>query len=206
MYCLARDVYYKKSVTRSVILVCIYTLIHSYILLMQMLTLNSVIKSGQDTFFLFLLSNNFTEIKIYVFKKTDAFKLFEICTRDSIERVQHYTYLTYILFSNYLDEWTLSIVIIFTVTEFGVDWMKNFFFNNDNGHDPLIYLSHRYLLCKVYNDCLQKRLNKEGPDDLKLEDEEEDILKDLHTDTNMYNNMTESHKAFMDQCNKTKDI
>ena len=190
-----------------IILLWIYTLVHSYILLVQMLTLNSVLKSSPDTFFLFLLSNNFTEIKIYVFKKTDAYKLYDIGTRDTNERVQQYIYLSYIMFSNYLDDWTLKTIFLFWITEFCVDWIKNFFFDNDNNHDPSVYQSHWFLLWRIFTDCRQKRLNREGPEDLMIEeDSDEDILEDLHIDISKYHGCPETKEAFMKQCNKTKDI
>ena len=207
IYSLARDVYYRRNCMKMVFLLWIYTLFHSYILLVQMLTLNSVFKSSKDTFFLFLLSNNFTEIKIYVFKKTDWTKLYDIGTRDICERVQQYMYITYILFSNYLDQWTITTLVLFCLTEFIVDWIKNFFFNNDNAHDPSIYLSHRYLLWRIFTDWRQKRIAREAPDDEKLEEdrENEDILKDLHTDLREFKGYS-SQKGFIEQWNKIKDV
>ncbi|CAI2364052.1 unnamed protein product [Moneuplotes crassus] len=206
IYCLARDVFYKKNCVKATILLCIHTLAHTYILLFQMLTLNSVLKSSVDTFFLFLLSNNFTEIKVFVFKKTDSLKLFDIATRDVTERLQQYIYICYLLLSNYLDQWTLTAIGIFCVVEFGVDWIKHFFFGNDNGHHPTIYLSHKDLICRILRNCFNRRIESEGPDENKLEKEpeKEDILKDLNIESNEGD--SKNQKNFIDQCNRTKDV
>ena len=53
-----------------------------------MVNLNTILQSDTDTFFLFALSNNFTEIKITVFKKCDIELLKTFTLRDSVERVQ----------------------------------------------------------------------------------------------------------------------
>jgi hypothetical protein len=82
IYCLARNVYNNEFSFKVLALVGIYTLIHSYLLFFQMCTLNSVFQSKTDTILLYLLTNNFTEIKIYVFKNTDKKKLYDIGTRD----------------------------------------------------------------------------------------------------------------------------
>lgn len=205
IYSLSRDVYYKKNCFKVATLLWIYTLVHSYILLIQILTLNSVIKSSEDTFLLFLLSNNFTEIKIYVFKKTDALKLYDIGTRDVWERLQQYINIGYILFSNYINMWTLQVIWTFLITEVWVDNIKAFFFNNDNGHDPSVYLSHQYLTCRIFNNCYRKRELNEAPDHevLEKEPEKEDILQDLHIDPHPSHSTTV--KVFVDQYNRTKD-
>lgn len=144
-----------------------------------MLTLNSVIKSSSETFFLFLVSNNFVEIKITVFKKTDTTVLFDYCCRDTNERIQQYIYYTFILLNNHIDRAVINSLCLLVFGEFIVDWMKHFFLTKMYHINPRVYLSYRYILCKCFLDFKQKREAREG--DYELEEEKEDIAKDLHT-------------------------
>ena len=50
----------------------IYTTMHSFILCLEMFTLHVVLTSSPDSILSFLFYNNFTEVKITVFKKCDA--------------------------------------------------------------------------------------------------------------------------------------
>ena len=49
----------------------IYTCIHSYIITLEMFTLHVAITSSEESVLSFLFYNNFTELKITVFKKVD---------------------------------------------------------------------------------------------------------------------------------------
>ena len=49
----------------------IYTTMHSFILCLEMFTLHVVLTSSPDSILSFLFYNNFTEVKITVFKKCD---------------------------------------------------------------------------------------------------------------------------------------
>jgi hypothetical protein len=66
--------------------VMIYSLIHSFILTMEMFTLHVVLTSSPPSIYSFLFYNNFTEVKITVFKKCDAFGLYQYACNDSVER------------------------------------------------------------------------------------------------------------------------
>ena len=50
------------------IIVIFYSLIHTYILLSQLMWINAAIKSSSDSFMMFLIMNQFMEVKITVFK------------------------------------------------------------------------------------------------------------------------------------------
>jgi hypothetical protein len=76
-----------------------YTIIHSYIITLEMFTLHVAITSSEESVFSFLFYNNFTELKITVFKKVDVLGLYQYACNDSIERFQLIIYLTNILFS-----------------------------------------------------------------------------------------------------------
>lgn len=209
VYSLARNIYYKEMSFRVAALLGVYTLMHSYLLLFQLLTMNSVIKSSRDTFLLFLLSNNFCEVKITVFKKTDIKMLFELANRDTIERLQQMIYFGYIFMNNTIDQTVINSVIFMFFSEFLVDWMKHFFLNKLYYINPCVYLYYRYTLWKLLIDWREKRENREGPEEEKLEDDPaEDIVKDLETEvpcSDGTNAATERDIEFIKECNQVKD-
>lgn len=64
-----------------------YVTFHSYILTLEMFTLHVAITSSEESVFSFLFYNNFTEIKISVFKKVDIAGLYQFACNDSVERL-----------------------------------------------------------------------------------------------------------------------
>lgn len=201
IYCLARNIYNNESSFKVAVLVWIYTLLHSYLLFFQMWTLNSVFQSKTDTILLYLLTNNFTEIKIYVFKSTDKKKLYELGIRDICERFQHYIFLIYILACNQVDLRLLGFIACFVVAEFVVDNLKNFLLNMMYKHDPSVYLIYRLLVSKIFLSCLEKKEMREGPEDQILEEssDTEDMLQDLEEDELKVNYMSEANKECIRQ-------
>ena len=66
----------------------VYAMVHSMILTLEMFTLHVVITSSDESVFSFLFYNDFTELKITVFKKTDIPGLYQYASNDSVERLQ----------------------------------------------------------------------------------------------------------------------
>ena len=70
----------------AVIAMIIYGLFHSFILSIEMFTIHVVLTSSQESIYSFLFYNNFTEMKIYVFKKVDIAGQYELAAVDMVER------------------------------------------------------------------------------------------------------------------------
>ena len=66
----------------------VYGTIHSFILAMEMFTLHVVLTSSTESIYSFLFYNNFSEVKITVFKKSDVAGLFQYAVNDGVERFQ----------------------------------------------------------------------------------------------------------------------
>ena len=64
----------------------IYTTLHSFILIIEMFTLHVAINSNGESVLSFVFYNNFTELKITVFKKVDVPGLYQYAANDSVER------------------------------------------------------------------------------------------------------------------------
>lgn len=107
---IARD-FYQASFTTSggsgwfgrkgidVIGMTIYTIMHAALLTLEMFTLHVAITSSEESVFSFLFYNNFTELKITVFKKVDVAGLYQYAANDSVERLQLQLYLANIILS-----------------------------------------------------------------------------------------------------------
>ena len=86
----ARDFYLREPLWRralDVIAMTVYSTIHAYILTLEMFTLHVAITSAEESVFSFLFYNNFTELKITVFKKVDISGLYQYASNDSVERL-----------------------------------------------------------------------------------------------------------------------
>jgi len=65
----------------------IYSIIHSGIMLLEMFTLHVILTSSQTDLVSFLFYNQFTEIKISVFKKANIDALYQYAINDGTERL-----------------------------------------------------------------------------------------------------------------------
>lgn len=107
---------------------CIYSTVHSFILLMEMFTIHVVLTSSQESIFSFLFYNNFNEIKIYVFKKYDKAGLYELASVDAIERFQQLIYIFNILATTNKDSQKMIVYCIYVLlSEVIADTLKHFF-------------------------------------------------------------------------------
>ena len=76
-----------------------YGSIHAFLLTLEMFTIHVALTSSGDSVFSFLFYNNFSELKITVFKKVDVAGLYQYACNDGVERLQLSLYLWNILAS-----------------------------------------------------------------------------------------------------------
>jgi hypothetical protein len=65
-----------------------YLLAHTALTLLQVVTLNVALNSQENALFVILTSNNFVELKSFVFKKYSHATLFQVVSNDVVERFQ----------------------------------------------------------------------------------------------------------------------
>ena len=70
----------------AILSMIVYGTSHSFILAMEMFTMHVVLTSSNDSISSFLFYNNFSEVKITVFKKCDIPGLFQYACNDGVER------------------------------------------------------------------------------------------------------------------------
>jgi len=119
----------KNKKTTTIILVfiqaLIYTEIHTFILFLQMLTLFVAFNSSTNSLLILLLSTNFAEIKVSLFKRIDFTMLFKTFCGDIVERVQFFIFFA-ILFAQQTEQWIMlsQKTCILIGAEICVDWLK----------------------------------------------------------------------------------
>jgi hypothetical protein len=94
-----RDFYLRNSSSFTVkvldlVGMIIYTTMHSFLLTLEMFTLHVALTSSEESVYSFLFYNNFTELKITVFKKVDIPGLYQYVCNDSVERFQLLIYVS----------------------------------------------------------------------------------------------------------------
>ena len=104
---------------------------HSLVLTLQAVTLNVALNSDDYSLFALLISNNFMEIKSYVFKKFSLENLFQNACADVVERVQQLVFMCVMLLRHGQSEGfgtveplDLAVILVF---EMLVDFVKHFF-------------------------------------------------------------------------------
>ena len=152
--------------TLDYLLALTYTSLHALLQLLQALSLNVAINSSNNALFALLVSNNFYEIKSFVFKKTDKGKLFKIVIMDGVERFQICVHLTFVLMQTMKSKTLREIYSIgwgvlsteswlrkFAITAAAViaielvcDNTKHAFLSNLNDHSPATYRDFRLRL------------------------------------------------------------
>lgn len=117
-----------------------YTCAHSFVLCLEMFTLHVVLTSSPESIFSFLFYNNFTEIKITVFKKCDAASLFTYAANDSVERFQLLIYLVNVYSTTSQDKTHIARFCRYVfMSEFICDQLKHFFTRRMNSLDCETY-------------------------------------------------------------------
>jgi hypothetical protein len=127
-------------------IVAVYVCVHSLMLFLHVATLTVAINSQDQALLTLLISNNFAEIKSFVFKKFDKQNLFQLSCSDIVERFKISLFLLVILIVNLtqspLDEvWEkfLYVCSLALLGEVLADWIKHAFITKFNHIDASVY-------------------------------------------------------------------
>lgn len=134
----------------------IYVAIHSVLYFLHIATLTVAINSSDEALLTLLISNNFAEIKSFVFKKFDKQNLFQLVGNDIVERFK-LTLFVLIIMSVAISQassndsvWGLmGVCAMVFAAEFIADWIKHGFITKFNklssteyekvrGHAPVL--------------------------------------------------------------------
>jgi len=143
----------------DVAVTCFYALIHAFVILLHVITLNVSINSNDAALLIVLVSSNFAEVKGSAFKRFSPQNLFQVSAADIVEMFQLSIYLLVIWIRNiqygirdskefhiwtlrgiYAAAWILGV-------EACVDWVKHVFITKFNQIDPLVYSKLKTVLC-----------------------------------------------------------
>ncbi len=146
-------------------------MIHSVILLYQVITLNVAINSYSNALLTLLLSNQFVELKSAVFKKFEKENLFQLSCADVVERFQLSLYLIIIGLRNlsemrnsldqkFLIDGLLIPLLIVYLSEIAVDWLKHCFITKFNHIPPEVYAKFITILAKDFDTVNEEHNNR----------------------------------------------
>ena len=163
----------------------LYNFIHALIIYLCIITLNVSINSDDNSLFVLLISNNFTELKSVVFKRCDSSNLMQISLSDATERLQLILFLCCIIIQNitniqqttnpnpvlpyseqsidpsiYMYDWlyraSISSLAVY-LCELIIDWIKHSYINKFNSIDVNIYQRITTVLSNDYIQSCQFR-------------------------------------------------
>ncbi|KAM5566943.1 protein POLLEN DEFECTIVE IN GUIDANCE 1 [Rosa sericea] len=130
------------------------SIIHSFILLAQAITLSTCIVAHNNALFALLVSNNFAEIKSNVFKRYSKENIHSLVYFDSVERFHISAFIIFILAQNILEAegpWFESFLFnagVVFVCEMIIDIVKHSFIAKFNDIKPIAYSEFLEDLCK----------------------------------------------------------
>lgn len=130
------------------------TIVHSFILLAQAITLSTCIVAHNNALLALLVSNNFAEIKSNVFKRFSKDNIHSLVYADSIERFHISAFLLFVLAQNILEAegpWFESFLfnaLLVFVCEMLIDIIKHSFLAKFNDIKPIAYSEFLEDLCK----------------------------------------------------------
>jgi hypothetical protein len=123
--------------------------------LAQVVSLNVAVNSHNNVMLTLLVSNNFVELKSNVFKRFEPENLFVLSCSDMVERFQLTAYLLIVslhVLSVQADSRVLSnvlgAVMMVSMAELLVDWIKHAFVIKFNGMQPAVYRRFHAVLCR----------------------------------------------------------
>ncbi|KAL4318726.1 hypothetical protein GQ457_18G023900 [Hibiscus cannabinus] len=131
-----------------------FSILHSFILLAQAITLSTCIVAHNNALFALLVSNNFSEIKSNVFKRFSKDNIHNLAYADSIERFHISAFLLSVLAQNILEApspWFESFLFnafVVFFCEMLIDIIKHSFLAKFNGIKPIEYSEFLEDLCK----------------------------------------------------------
>ncbi|XP_027345076.1 protein POLLEN DEFECTIVE IN GUIDANCE 1-like [Abrus precatorius] len=136
------------------VLAVVTSIVHSFILLVQAITLSACIVSHYNALPALLVSNNFSEIKSYVFKGYSKDNVHSMVYYDSIERFHISAFILFVLAQNILEaegswfgSFTINILLIY-LFEMAIDVIKHSFIAKFNNITPIAYSEFLEVLCK----------------------------------------------------------
>ncbi|XP_038897744.1 protein POLLEN DEFECTIVE IN GUIDANCE 1 isoform X2 [Benincasa hispida] len=130
------------------------SIIHSFILLAQAITLSTCIVAHNNALLALLVSNNFAEIKSNVFKRYSKDNIHNLVYFDSIERFHILAFLLFVLAQNILEAegpWFGSFLynaLLVFICEMLIDIIKHSFLAKFNDIKPIAYSEFLEDLCK----------------------------------------------------------
>ncbi|XP_045822876.1 protein POLLEN DEFECTIVE IN GUIDANCE 1-like [Trifolium pratense] len=136
------------------VLAVVAIIVHSFILLAQAITLSACIVAHYNALPALLVSNNFSEIKSYVFKGYKKDNVHSMVYFDSIERFHISTFILFVLAQNIMEAegpWFQSFLIhtlSVYLCEVAIDVIKHSFIAKFNNITPIAYSEFLEALCK----------------------------------------------------------
>ncbi|XP_071702562.1 protein POLLEN DEFECTIVE IN GUIDANCE 1-like [Rutidosis leptorrhynchoides] len=130
------------------------SIIHSFILLAQAITLSTCIVAHNNALFALLVSNNFSEIKSNVFKRFSKDNIQSLVYFDSVERFHIASFLIFVLAQNILEAegpWFENFfynALVVYICELMIDIIKHCFIAKFNEIKPIVYSEFLEDLCK----------------------------------------------------------
>lgn len=130
------------------------SIVHSFILLAQAITLSTCIVAHNNALFALLVSNNFAEIKSNVFKRYSKDNVHNLVYYDSVERFHISAFLLFVLAQNLLEadgpwfESFLCNALVVYVSEMTIDIIKHSFIAKFNNIKPIAFSEFLEDLCK----------------------------------------------------------
>ncbi|XP_019437156.1 PREDICTED: protein POLLEN DEFECTIVE IN GUIDANCE 1-like [Lupinus angustifolius] len=130
------------------------SIVHSFILLAQAITLSTCIVAHNNALFALLVSNNFGEIKSNVFKRYSKDNVHRLVYFDSVERFHISAFILFVLAQNVLEaegpwfeSFLINILYVY-VCEMIIDIIKHSFIAKFNDLKPIAYSDFLEDLCK----------------------------------------------------------
>ncbi|CAH8358905.1 unnamed protein product [Eruca vesicaria subsp. sativa] len=135
-------------------LTMVASILHSFILLAQAITLSTCIVAHNNALLALLVSNNFAEIKSNVFKRFSKENIHGLVYADAIERFHISAFLVSVLAQNILEAegpWLGNFIYNATMVffcEMMIDIIKHSFLAKFNGIRPIAYSEFLQALCE----------------------------------------------------------
>ena len=140
----------------------LYVVGHALLLFIHLTTINVAMNSSDQGLMTLLISNNFNEIKMSVFKKFDTKNLFQLACSDIVERFKLGLFMLLLLALNVCQSpepfkalSSTGYQIGFVLSgEFLADWLKHAFITKFNHMSPTVYadyavaISHEIVACR----------------------------------------------------------
>ncbi|XP_028791834.1 protein POLLEN DEFECTIVE IN GUIDANCE 1 [Neltuma alba] len=130
------------------------SIIHSFILLVQAITLSTCIVAHNNALLALLVSNNFAEIKSNVFKRYSRDNVHSLVYFDSVERFHISAFILFVLAQNILEaegpwfkSFLLDVGLVYSC-EIAIDVIKHSFIAKFNDIKPIAYSEFLEDLCK----------------------------------------------------------